>query len=282
MAIAVPLPSASAPTTPTGMSDRIFPKIAEVEGFQLSGFTSPKHLFERIAYEIRRPRQSLLTYLNVHVANTAIRQPSLKKFLTEADCLYCDGSGIQMGASLLGESIPCRLPAADWFIDLFQFMADEGFTAFLLGGEPGVAQRMTEMVRQDVPNHTITGLHHGYILNDPEVEARVIAQINEARPDLLIVGFGTPLQEDWITAHRDQLDVSLIIPLGAVMDYFAGQLPRCPEWMGNMGLEWLFRFAVEPKRLFTRYMIGNPWFLSRMLIASFKNGSRSGRFTQGA
>jgi N-acetylglucosaminyldiphosphoundecaprenol N-acetyl-beta-D-mannosaminyltransferase len=113
-------------------------------------------------------------------------------------------------------------------------------------------------------------LHHGFINRNPSLNQAVIDDINSLNPDIVLVGFGTPLQEYWIDTHKSQLKAGVLYAVGAVFDYHTGRLPRCPAWMGNLGLEWLFRFCVEPKRLFARYIIGNPWFMARLFWTKHK------------
>jgi N-acetylglucosaminyldiphosphoundecaprenol N-acetyl-beta-D-mannosaminyltransferase len=93
----------------------------------------------------------------------------------------------------------------------------------------------------------------------------VVAEINAARPDLLIIGMGVPRQERWLWAHWEQLEVPVAWCVGATFDYYAAEFPRAPVWMRRAGLEWLFRLALEPRRLWRRYLIGNPRFVWRVL-----------------
>lgn len=247
--------------------EHLFPETVVIEDISIEGFPDAKSLFDRVVYEIKRPRKSVIAYLNVHVANMAYKNIRLKGILDDSDCVYCDGAGIRLAARLQGSSLPARLPAADWTFDLFRHLSEAGRSVYLLGGEPGVVDRMLDMIDCHVPGHTVIGGHHGYFLNDPDLEKRVIGHINRVKPDLLIVGFGTPLQELWIDDHKDELDVKAFWPLGAFMDYHVGNLPRCPQWLGDLGFEWLFRLGAEPTRLFSRYVIGNPWFLYRITTA---------------
>jgi N-acetylglucosaminyldiphosphoundecaprenol N-acetyl-beta-D-mannosaminyltransferase len=245
-----------------------FPDKTVIEDIPIDVFPNPQSLFERLTAEIQKPVQSFICYLNVHVANTAFWNAKLKSILKSSDVVYCDGAGIVLGAKLLKKPLFARLAAADWLLDLLKFMSERGFKVFLLGGEPGVADRALHIIQQKLPNHSVVGVHHGYILKDEALENQVIAQINALKPDLLLVGFGTPLQELWIDKHREHLNVSTLYAIGAVMDYLVGKVPRCPAWIGKMGLEWLFRFCVEPKRLFGRYILGNPWFLIRIMLTA--------------
>jgi N-acetylglucosaminyldiphosphoundecaprenol N-acetyl-beta-D-mannosaminyltransferase len=251
------------------------PATSIIEGIPVTGFPNPVSLFERLVRESRTPGQSIIHYLNIHVANTAFRDSDLKQALTHADLVYCDGAGIVLGSKILGQPLPTRLTAADWFIDMLRYFAQENRRVYLLGGEPGVPEKALDAIRMQVPRHTVVGAHHGFILKAPEDEQRVIEEINACRPDILIVGFGTPLQELWIKRNRAALNVPVIYALGATLDFISGKVSRCPIWMGNVGLEWMYRLMVEPCRMASRYVIGNPWFLARIVWQVLKT-----RFSQ--
>jgi N-acetylglucosaminyldiphosphoundecaprenol N-acetyl-beta-D-mannosaminyltransferase len=241
-----------------------YPDASLIEDIPVAGFPNAASLFDRLVRESRQPGRTIVGYLNVHVANTAFHDAALKRALRQADLIYCDGAGVALASRLLGCPLPTRLTAADWFLDMLRHFARENRRVYLLGGEPGVPEKALGVIAAQIPDHTVVGAHHGFILNDAGLEERVIHAINASRPDILIVGFGTPLQELWIERCRDRLDVPVLYALGAVMDFVSGKVSRCPAWMGTRGLEWLYRLAVEPGRLAGRYLIGNPWFLARI------------------
>ena len=251
-----------------------FPSTIEIEEISVSAFPNPESLFERLVQESYQPKQSVVHYLNIHVANTAFSNDRLKNILQRSDLVYCDGAGIVLGSKLLGSPLPTRLTAADWFLDMLTYFAKQDRKVYLLGGEPGVPEQALDEIIRRVPEHTVVGAHHGYILNSPTLQQDVIEEINALKPDILIVGFGTPLQEYWIEAHRKQLKVPVVYAIGAVMDFVSQKVPRCPEWMGNAGFEWLYRLYTDPNRLGGRYMIGNPWFLSRIAVRSLISSLR--------
>jgi N-acetylglucosaminyldiphosphoundecaprenol N-acetyl-beta-D-mannosaminyltransferase len=250
------------------LSSNIYPDVVQIEGIDVAGFPDPQSLFERIVLETKQAaqtgKQRLIHAINIHIANTALHNKQLKRCLQTSDLVYCDGAGIVWGAKMLGQVLPVRLTAADWFADMLGYFAKKNCTVFLLGGLPGVAEAALEEVEKTVPNHSVVGVHHGYILKDSKLEDEVINHINALNPDIVIVGFGVPLQEVWMEKNKHRLNARTLYAIGATMDFISKRVSRCPEWVGKLGFEWLYRFVIEPQRMFGRYVIGNPWFLSRM------------------
>jgi N-acetylglucosaminyldiphosphoundecaprenol N-acetyl-beta-D-mannosaminyltransferase len=249
----------------------IHPDRIWIDGLPVDPFPTLESFFERVVYEATQPEQRLFFNVNVHAANLAYRLPRYKNLLLNAHAVFCDGAGIVLASKILpGQPIPGRYTAADYLPELLKKLAEEGLTAYFLCGEPGVADQAMAILSRQVPNHTVVGWHHGFILKDAELEKRVLHKINDLNPDILFVGFGMPLQEYWLEEHRHELNVKLLFPLGATLDYLSKKVPRCPAWMGNTGLEWLFRLGLEPKRMFERYVLGNPAFLMRVAMASIR------------
>jgi N-acetylglucosaminyldiphosphoundecaprenol N-acetyl-beta-D-mannosaminyltransferase len=204
-------------------------------------------------------------YANIHVLNTAYHDSELRRILNQADLVYCDGAGVKLGARLLGGHLPERMTGADWIYDLCAACQERGFSLYFLGGEPGVAALAAEKLQTQYPGSKIAGTHHGHYNHSGLENDGVIAAINALRPDILLVGFGTPLQEKWIDRNFDRLNVPVVWAVGALVDFVAGQVPRAPRWMLDHGLEWFYRLWAEPRRMFKRYIIGNPLFIWRVL-----------------
>jgi N-acetylglucosaminyldiphosphoundecaprenol N-acetyl-beta-D-mannosaminyltransferase len=240
------------------------------------GFAGPTDLFAYILQACRAydeaaalgppPLPATLYYLNIHTANQAWRYPQLKRIYQQASVVYADGAGIVLGShwASSGPPLPCRLTMADWIFDLLAELARHGRRVYFLGGDPGLPEALWPVLEQRVPQHTVVGAHHGYLQGQPALGRQVISDINALAPDVLLVGMGTPTQEFWMEAHRNQLRVKVLYATGAVMDYHTGRQPRCPQWMGTTGLEWLHRLGSNPRRLFGRYVLGNPWFMARI------------------
>ena len=140
-----------------------------------------------------------------------------------------------------------------------------GWRIYFLGAKPGVAHRAADRLISRYPRLQID-THHGHFdkMADSRENRLVVDQINEFRPQILILGFGMPLQEKWILENRDKLNVNIAFSVGALFDYLSGDLPRAPRWMTDNGLEWLSRLVIEPRRLWKRYLFGNPLFFWRL------------------
>jgi N-acetylglucosaminyldiphosphoundecaprenol N-acetyl-beta-D-mannosaminyltransferase len=203
-------------------------------------------------------------YANVHVLNTAWKDRDLRAILNQATLVYCDGAGVALAARLLGQRLPGRMTGADWIETLCRACADLGTSLYFLGGLPEVAARAAQHLESRYIGLPVAGVHHGYIA-ESHVCSAAIAAVNGARPDILLVGMGTPTQEKWIAAHRHQLQVPVVWAVGALFDFVAGIQPRGPRWMLDSGLEWLYRLCSDPRRLWRRYLVGNPLFLLRIL-----------------
>ena len=204
---------------------------------------------------------------NVHSFNLAYKETWLREAMNQAGAVRLDGVGLRLGARILGFDTPKRMTWADFAWDLAEFAELCGFTLFFLGARPGVADKAADRLKARFPDLRIVGTHHGCFDKTPgsaENEA-VIRQINAVTPNILIVGFGMPLQERWLMENWDRITANVGLTGGAVFDYVSGELSRAPRWMTDHGSEWLGRLIIEPRRLWRRYLIGNPLFLWRVI-----------------
>jgi len=224
-------------------------------------------LHQLLADAVTRDAHSLVLNVNVHCLNLAYDHAWLQGFLNDAPLVFCDGAGVMLGARLLGRSIPERITYADWIWQLAEFCERQQFTMFFLGGRPGVAARAADRLHSLHPRLHIVGTQHGFF-NKARCSAensQVVEAVNRTRPNLLLVAFGMPLQERWLMENWDRIDANVALTGGAVFDYLTGELRRAPRWLTAHGLEWLGRLVIEPRRLWKRYLLGNPLFLWRVL-----------------
>ena len=207
-------------------------------------------------------------YVNAHVVNRSRNTPGLADALRRADLVYCDGYGVRLAARALHRDVPHRMTGADWIWGLAALCELAGQSIYLLGSEPPTAHQAAERLRHWYPQLDVAGSHHGYFeVGSPHCE-RVIEDIVQRRPQIVLVGMGTPKQELWADRYADELGGAVEWTVGALFDYVSGHTPRAPRWLADNGLEWIFRLAIEPRRMWRRYLIGNPVFLSRVLAES--------------
>jgi N-acetylglucosaminyldiphosphoundecaprenol N-acetyl-beta-D-mannosaminyltransferase len=157
-----------------------------------------------------------------------------------------------------------NLTGTDFVPAMFRETADRGYSYFLLGADERTIPVAAEYARAMFPGWTQVGYRHGY-LSDQSQDAAALAAINAARPDVLLVGMGNPIQEQWIARRLTQLRVSACLGIGGLFDYWAGNVSRAPRWLRRLGHEWIWRLFQEPRLKAGRYLIGNPLFLARVL-----------------
>ncbi|CAN5911085.1 WecB/TagA/CpsF family glycosyltransferase [soil metagenome] len=224
-------------------------------------------LHEEIRHFVRTEGHALVLNANVHCLNLAYKDRELQDLLNGAEIVFCDGSGVVLAARILGHRIPERITYADWMWQLTDFASSEGFSLYFLGARPGVASAAAERLQRSYPELTIAGVHHGYFDQSPgsHESMAVIEKINASSPDILVLGFGMPLQERWLMNNWANVEARVALSGGAVFDYVSGELRRGPRILTDHGFEWLARLIVEPGRLWRRYIVGNPIFLLRVL-----------------
>jgi N-acetylglucosaminyldiphosphoundecaprenol N-acetyl-beta-D-mannosaminyltransferase len=215
---------------------------------------------------ISHRQQALVLNLNVNCVNLCQQLPWLKDFTNQAQMVFCDGDGVRWGARLLGHQAPPKITYDRWIWQLAELAEQKHYRFFFLGGKPGVAEAAAEKLRQRFPRLEIVGTHDGYFGKQGEQSERVIAAINRAKPDILVLGFGMPVQERWLRDHWRGIAAHIFLTGGAVFDYASGAAKRAPNWMIRYHLEWLHRLVREPKRLFKRYVVGNPLFMLRVML----------------
>ncbi len=227
----------------------------------------PEGLHKFILAAVRGGGRARVLNVNAHALNLAYQSRWLRDCFNEAEIVFPDGQGVVLAARLLGAPFRSRVTYADWFWQLASFCSEFDISMFFLGGRPRVADRARDMLCQSLPRLRVVGARHGYFSKDPESPENdeVLAAIQEAQPDVLVVGFGMPLQEHWLMENWDRLSVKVGLTGGAVFDYVSGTLARPPRIMTENGLEWLGRLFIEPQRLWRRYLIGNPIFMLRVI-----------------
>jgi exopolysaccharide biosynthesis WecB/TagA/CpsF family protein len=207
-------------------------------------------------------------FANPDCLNIAVRDRTYRRALAEADRIFADGIGIRIAARLTGQRMADNVNGTDMFPLLCQAAAAACQPVYLLGGQPGVAAATAEWARARCPGLVIAGTRDGYF--DEAETGRVIDEINGSGARILLVGLGAPRQDTWLHANQDRLSMPVRMGVGGLFDYYSGRIPRAPAWIRELGMEWVWRLACEPGRLWRRYLVGNPLFLGRVLLAQFR------------
>jgi N-acetylglucosaminyldiphosphoundecaprenol N-acetyl-beta-D-mannosaminyltransferase len=232
---------------------------------------SEQDIHELIARSVDRRERAVILSVNAYALNLAWQHSWLRQYFNEADATIVDGYGVVLAAWLLGQPLPERITYADWMWELATLCEARAFRLYLLGARPGVAAEAAERLKQRRPALVIAGVQHGYFDKRPgSAENRAIVdKINAAGADILVVGLGMPLQERWLMENWPTVNASVALTGGGVFDYVSGRLARAPRLLSDHGFEWLGRLILEPRRLWRRYLIGNPLFLWRVLRQRF-------------
>jgi N-acetylglucosaminyldiphosphoundecaprenol N-acetyl-beta-D-mannosaminyltransferase len=237
-------------------------------------------LIERIGKSVRERRRCWIATLNVNLISLAGRESSFRELLRSADVVTADGMPIVWVSRLGPHPLRERVTGADLLKPLAVHAARESWRIFLVGGEPGVAERVAESLNELAPGLQVAGMAAPVFPTeastaDPALNRTLLGAIRESRPDILLVALGSPKQERWIHHHFEtrQLDVPVVVGVGAGFDFLAGRQKRAPRWMRNSGLEWLHRMASQPFRLGPRYALDGLSF-ARLFIRSLRRDSR--------
>ena len=202
-------------------------------------------------------------FINAHCVNVAAKNRLYLNVLTHETLLFADGSGMRLASRLAGRIFEDNVNGTDLFPLVCRDAADAGVKLALLGAQPGIAERCAENMKKQFPNLQVVWINDGFFhLHE---EAKLIQSINDSGADILFVAMGVPKQELWIARNAAQLKTPILLGVGALFDFYSGAVPRAPLFMRRMGIEWLFRFLVEPRRMFARYWLGNFVFMFRAL-----------------
>ncbi|MBQ6533960.1 MAG: WecB/TagA/CpsF family glycosyltransferase [Opitutales bacterium] len=225
----------------------------------------------------RRAKEKIKTsvaFINTHYLNCAYEDAAQRVRLGGFDFVLPDGSGVSLACKILGKKYKDNLNGTDLLPRLCALAQAESLSMFFLGGKEGVAKRAAQNLQKAYPNLKIAGTLNGYFENSEDA----VKAINDSKADILFVGLGAVLQEKWLSENFGKLNCPLALAAGGICDVYSGDLKRNPV-LRKLGLEWFGRLLQEPKRLFGRYVIGNPLFVAR--VFGYKFFGKCGRDNQG-
>jgi len=235
---------------------------ARVHGLRLP---EAVHLISAYAADLQGP-----TYVVTPNAQHIVlldKDPYFREIYSHAGLVLPDGFSLLLAARLVGKKLRERVTGVDLFKALCRRAAEMGLKVCLLGGKPGSAELAARKLKAAFPKLTIAGTYCPVLgfERDPAQLSEIADRIRQARPHILFVGLGAPKQENWIYEHGLKLGVPVCVGIGGSFEMIGGMVPRAPHWMQVSGLEWLYRLALEPRRLWKRYLIGNFRFMAMVL-----------------
>lgn len=243
-----------------GGGGRPTPDRFDLLGVEVDNSTMDETLHWAVS-QAQAARTAVLAFVNPDSLNIAVQDGTYREVLERAERVMPDGIGIKMATGFQGIDVRENVNGTDMFPLLCERAVESDLSIYLLGAREGVAAAAADEMRRRYPTLKIAGVHHGYFT--PEEEPAVVAEINASGADILLAAFGVPTQEIWLDRHRDELLPGLVVGVGGLFDFYSGRIPRAPRWLREVGMEWTWRLAQEPRRMWRRYVIGNPLFLSR-------------------
>lgn len=218
---------------------------------------------KRVSDLVRRGNGGYVCFSTVHMVMEANDSPEFAVKVNGADLIVPDGMPIVWMQKLQKRREATRVRANDLMMLLCEYAEQGGLKVGFYGGQSEVVDAIVRRAERDFPELKVV-----YAFSPPfrplteEEDANVVSEITKAAPDILFMGLGCPKQENWMAGHRKDLR-TVMLGVGASFDFFAGSVKESPEWLGRLGLEWLYRLTQEPRRLWRRYLILNPRFVWR-------------------
>lgn len=205
----------------------------------------------------------------------AHNNPKLQTMLNSAELWVPDGIAPVWVARLRGHRNVQRAPGAEIMQEFFRRANKKKFRSYFYGDTDATLSALQSTLARDFPGHEVAGAYSPpFRVLTPEEDQAIIDRINAARPDVLWVGLGMPKQDIWIYERLDRLQVPVAIGVGAAFAFIAGTVERCPQWIGSLGFEWVYRFLKEPKKLWRRDLLDGPRFLLHVGLELLRNEPR--------
>lgn len=201
-------------------------------------------------------------FVTAHTVVEASGNAALRAGLEAADFVAPDGMPLVWAGKLQGKTVS-RVYGPDTMLAVLDRGRSIGGRHYFYGGAPDVPARLAESLMAQFDGLEIAGYHSPPFRElTPEEDEEDVRRINDAHPDYVWIGLGSPKQDLWIAKHRDRLDAAVLLAVGAAFNFHTGDVRQAPDWMQSMGLEWLFRLAMEPRRLWRRYTVVNAKFIA--------------------
>lgn len=241
----------------------------EIKIFNIKIHPLTKEAFlEIIKLNLRSGNRIVQNGVNAASINGLVNNNELTKAYMNSDLINIDGMSMVWGLRFLGYIVPERVACPDLANDILILAERENYSVFLFGTNENSLEQSVKNLGASFPRLNIAGYRNGYY--QIEDESEIVKMINNSQPDILFLGLPSPQKELFVEKYKDQLSVTYFFGVGGVFDILSGKTKRAPYWMQKRGLEWLYRFMQEPKRMWHRYMVGNIRFIVLILKQKWK------------
>lgn len=227
--------------------------------------------FAETAIRERVPTQHVV--INALKVNLMDKDPKLKEIVNSCPIINADGMSIVWGARFLGVPLRERVTGVDLFLKLVESSAKHGYKIYLFGAKEEVVQKTKTVLEKRYPGVQIVGCRNGYFTE--EDEPQIVEEMSKSGADMMFVGFPSPKKEYWINRNLSKLNIPFVMGVGGSFDWVAGLTRRAPVWVEKCGCAWVYRLLQDPRRMWKRYLIGNPKFV--MLVLKEKLSMMKGR-----
>jgi N-acetylglucosaminyldiphosphoundecaprenol N-acetyl-beta-D-mannosaminyltransferase len=219
---------------------------------------------------VEDPQTDYVVFCEAHLCVRATREPEIRNVLDQASLVLPDGVAMTAGARLIGECFPNRLPGPTVMLEYCHYGLRKHRKHFLYGGSEGVAERLALRLREMFPGIEIVGIYSPpFRTLSPEEEENIRKRIESSGAEVLWVGLGAPKQEYWMAAHKKQINVPLMLGVGAAFDFHSGNRRWAPVWIRKIGMEWFYRMFTGGRRVFIRnlkYESAFTWLIMKQAI----------------
>lgn len=236
--------------------------VLDLLGVRVDNLTMPEAV-DWIVRTAEGDEAKRLCFVNADCMNLTFKHENYAKSLVSSDLVLADGIGVKLAGKILKRPIIQNVNGTDLFPRLCERLASTDLSIYLLGGREGVPDGVADWIERNHPGAKVAGFRNGYF--KPEELPQVREEIRASGADILLVAFGAPRQDLWVEEQLAGLGPKVGMGVGGLFDFYSDRIPRAPQWMRELGLEWMFRLIQEPGRMWKRYLVGNSVFLFRVL-----------------
>lgn len=250
----------------------------EIMGVPIDSVTEEEAI-DHIISALSERRGGWVVTPNIDVLRMAARDSAIRDLVTDADLVLADGMPLIWASRLQRLPLPARVPGSTLVWTLSEAASKAGASVFLLGGNPGVAERAADALKSAMPALAISGHYCPPIgfESSPEQMQEIVRVLDASRPDIVYCGLGFPKQERLIARLRQRFPSTWFLGVGISLSFVGGEIMRSPQWMQDRGLEWVHRLSREPRRLFSRYIVHDVPFAMSLLTRAAVAGCSSPR-----